>query len=945
MHMCFKVYGYIYIMMFVFCFANQLLTLKYTIMKTITLICVTFMLFAFTLRAQVWDYTASTTPFIGAIDMSDAEIIGELCSTCTWDVYPDDYAEEGFPPFENFMFYDVPLEYFYINAEGILEVNSYLSNTVQGEILPSASTYRLQWGGNSDGKVAEISAKRWQIDDGPQVFTIQIKYQIGAASDSYGSDIQIHFIEYVDIIELNYTNIIGSTGSSEYCGINYGDGIHYTLIDGGTGSFPTVETTVVFNPGYVDELQLIDLDLGPNNFTCDFAPFYPTVAVLSKGTTPQSNFDIKIYVDDVLTETYTVTDVLEQYDYQEFIMQNLVELDNDGDMSMIRAEIDIIDEIENNVLERLAIDLLSIETSSAMACYGEPAFLEATGADNYLWVDANDPESVIYFGSESYTTEFNVFESQEFQVTGFTGGIYLFDFENEFEYVDHDGTSGDDRSGIAITPEYLYIVGDDNTVRMEAMSLENQTSLPIRDGIFSDLATGKIYTLYNSDLSEDLSDDYSSFPFTVNAIAEMDTDLAISDNIISLDNPFEITQSYGDNGVFAGEGIVLVKNGDNDNLYKIEIETGVTTNLGVFADLVTSTSENWAVWGVVEQMSGEIVSVLCPRSDEIERLELASGLIVETFTFEDDSNGYYPDDCYSIIYSPWTSRMYFHSETNNEDGGYFNVMASTGGQCPELIELTVIDPPYAGFDSDDEICNESGIILMDYIIGNPDAGGMWTDVDATGVLTDGVLDASGLSEGEYNFTYSVEATAPCSGTAEVSLVLNLNESPDAGNGSAAEVCQDQNPIFNLNETLDGSQDMYGYWTDDDGTGILNGSMVDVEDIALGDYEFSYHAMGFGACEEDVETVSITVAICAGVDTENMSNLNIYPNPSGGIIHINIQDAISNEIFIEIMNVEGQIVVNETIESGKMDISHLPVGIYTLKVVSDENTYIKKIVMK
>ncbi len=60
--------------------------------------------------------------------------------------------------------------------------------------------------------------------------------------------------------------------------------------------------------------------------------------------------------------------------------------------------------------------------------------------------------------------------------------------------VDHDPLSGDDNAGIAVTDSFVYCVGNSYTVRYD-LDLTSGVSLPIRDGIFSDLQTGALYTL------------------------------------------------------------------------------------------------------------------------------------------------------------------------------------------------------------------------------------------------------------------------------------------------------------------------------------------------------------------------------------------------------------------------------------------------------------------
>ena len=83
-----------------------------------------------------------------------------------------------------------------------------------------------------------------------------------------------------------------------------------------------------------------------------------------------------------------------------------------------------------------------------------------------------------------------------------------------------------------------------------------------------------------------------------------------------------------------------------------------------------------------------------------------------------------------------------------------------------------------------------------------------------------------------------------------------------------------------------------------------------------------------------------------INNEDLSNLNIYPNPSTGIINLK-SNSFSETISISINNIQGQIVITEDkVPSNKtiqVDISNLTTGIYFVKITSGENTVIKRVI--
>lgn len=878
--------------------------------------------------------------------MSNAHVVytGSQCDNCYEYFDMSNLFEDGpsnnYENFTNFNIYGEPLEYLRLTSNGIMVFNNYYSSSNSGDNLMNLSQKILQWGGNSSAYYTEVLAKTWQIPDGPNVLSFQISYTLNqtSSSDEYSADVQIHLIEYMDIIEVNYFNYTGTEGSSSYCGITSGDGTHYTYLND-LGDFPTSDASFILIPGYENDLQMVGIQFSDENVSCDLAPLNLSAGILNKGTVSQSNFDVNLYINDTLFATETVTETLEQLDYIEVMFPSQIMTSQDGEIIQVRAEIDLVDDYENNIASDIIIDFKTAETEPASACYGSTTSLVAIGNDRYSWVAANDPENILYSGTEPFEITENLYEPTEYLVNVITSDIFLFHVDNNFTYVDHDNASGDDRGGIAITQEYLYVVGDENTVRMNSETLVEQTSLPIRDGLFSDLETGTLYTLYNTDLSEDLSDDYSSFPFTVNAIAEMDENLEITTNIIALDQPFDVGDDTDEGGIFAGSGIVLVKDGDDNDLYKITLETGTVDSLGVYDNLNDDdNTENWAMWGFVEQINGEVISLILPSYDMaygLKRMDITTGLVELFIDFEEESNGYYPNDLHSITYSPWTNRIYFHSETNDEDAGYFNATASLGGNCWTSVMVDIVQEAWAGYDAEVNVCNDQTVDLLTLIPGNANAGGDWTDVNTTGAVTAGMLDATQLYQGTYEFVYTVDPMSPCTDNAQTSLIINVNEAANAGVGTNTSICNTLT-YYNLNESLDGTQDIYGYWSDDDVTGVLNGSIIEPEMLAVSDYTFSYHAFGFGACEEDTENITITIDDCSGIE-DNVAEFKIYPNPSDGLIYINLENQIGNELSITVTDIQGRIVYKNIILNNELDLRELSEGMYYVEIMNNDKT--------
>ena len=81
--------------------------------------------------------------------------------------------------------------------------------------------------------------------------------------------------------------------------------------------------------------------------------------------------------------------------------------------------------------------------------------------------------------------------------------------------------------------------------------------------------------------------------------------------------------------------------------------------------------------------------------------------------------------------------------------------------------------------------------------------------------------------------------------------------------------------------------------------------------------------------------------------ENNSKLatSIYPNPTNGMVTLQLNSAKNKVVTIEIINVVGEVIYSLTKNLSKIDIdlSNQPNGIYLLKVLTNEQQTVGKII--
>ena len=345
-----------------------------------------------------------------------------------------------------------------------------------------------------------------------------------------------------------------------------------------------------------------------------------------------------------------------------------------------------------------------------------------------------------------------------FQIIGNT--FYLTDLTSDnSDIIGHDAFSGDDRGGIAVTPSYVYYVGDNNTVRMNADDLSGMTSLPQRDGIFSDLKTGNLYTLWDTTTTNDPEETWITDPgFNVTSLRSLDADLNLGGTIITLSTPVMMDQ---DSGIFAGYGFVILWQDASDTFNLVEIPSGQVTVLGT-GSISKYSTENWVEWGVAEKHLDGRYSVVYRASaaDRFDRMYCDDASTETVATFSDIS------DLACFTYSPWNNRWYFHHEYgsgtfggSDETLGYGDADARITEGIATLVGNTVT---FAGLN--DSIPAGTRYYWVTVDLGPAYSGTIMGNINAVGDITlnDGLFAVASSSFGDLDVSgdYSSAGLTP-----------------------------------------------------------------------------------------------------------------------------------------------------------------------------------------
>lgn len=133
------------------------------------------------------------------------------------------------------------------------------------------------------------------------------------------------------------------------------------------------------------------------------------------------------------------------------------------------------------------------------------------------------------------------------------------------------------------------------------------------------------------------------------------------------------------------------------------------------------------------------------------------------------------------------------------------------------VTIVVNAPANAGTAGNEQVCNDGPVPLFPLLNGGPQAGGTWTDLDGSGALTAGTVDAAQLMAGAYRFRYRVEVAGCPSDSSEVTLsVVDGVTVTDL-----QRICNEQDRTYTVRFTLTGGTPSSYAVTG--GPGVLSGT--------------------------------------------------------------------------------------------------------------------------
>lgn len=174
------------------------------------------------------------------------------------------------------------------------------------------------------------------------------------------------------------------------------------------------------------------------------------------------------------------------------------------------------------------------------------------------------------------------------------------------------------------------------------------------------------------------------------------------------------------------------------------------------------------------------------------------------------------------------------------------------GDVQATVLVTVSDFPDPGGDVALVLCSTDGPLdLFAQLVGSPDAGGTWTAPDGT-ASTGTFVPGTSLPG---NYEYQVAGNASCPDTtAIISIAVNLP--PDPGVNGSLSAC-DTLLALDLFAGLQGTPQPGGQWSDVDGSGGLQGGLLNTRTTGAGTFTYRYE-VSVPSCGNAAALVEVVV---------------------------------------------------------------------------------------
>ena len=329
-------------------------------------------------------------------------------------------------------------------------------------------------------------------------------------------------------------------------------------------------------------------------------------------------------------------------------------------------------------------------------------------------------------------------------------------------------------------------------------------------------------------------------------------------------------------------------------------------------------------------------------------------------------NGYETD--HILIWADWNydgdfedsgENIFTSSEGSGPYSGTFDIPADvTSGLVRIRIRLEDNNNSYGPINSP---CGNSGYgEVEDYtinVVGNDSYSVTFNVSDGTNNISGASVTLTGYDSQTTNGDGNAIFTNVAPGTGIAYTVAA--DGYISSNGTVDVVDSD------INENVILNQEYYTItFVVNDGTNVISGANVTIDEVTKttdtsgetsfeldqGNYTYDITAAGYNNVSGDIDVIDtdvnkvVTLSINTGIDDLDAELIEVYPNPTGGVI--NIQGCIIKSATISVFDISGKKIFTKLSDKNliSIDISEYVSGTYIIQITKDQSVY-KRLIIK
>lgn len=248
------------------------------------------------------------------------------------------------------------------------------------------------------------------------------------------------------------------------------------------------------------------------------------------------------------------------------------------------------------------------------------------------------------------------------------------------------------------------------------------------------------------------------------------------------------------------------------------------------------------------------------------------------------------------------------------------VTNAEGCTAADTIVVSESALPIVSIGSDTSIC-EGSLLTLD--AGNPGSTFSWSTAETTQTIDVGAG------------TYSVSVTSTEGCVDSSNIVVTENPSPMLSLANDTTIC------VNGATTIDAGAGFSAYlWSTSETSQSIT---ADGTTLGLGTHSITVEVTDSLGCT-NMDDVTITVDDCAGISSETLKYMEVYPNPTSSILNVSIDQLITDAV-LTVYSMDGVRILSKemTSQTEEFDLSRLAVGSYILELKTTDYQEIIKII--